>query len=336
MWRKDMVILHVVHNLPGAEGYRCEGRGTTGRTAAALLLSSVIGVGCGGGGGGGSPALAPTVSPTYPPLTTFSNVSYEGESFQADSATGRITPTPSASQGSLTWTGQQLTGASLEVSLPAAGLAFTETFPNPGTRQLEIAPGHTVQLFEASKTASDGSQRSLLLLDPASAGLSYSTLGAWTYASSAAATDHFAARFHLGVRTLGRDIPTSGTGTFAGVMLGTFADGADVYNVSAAARAQADFAARQVAFSTDSSRKVLVGTPPTTPTVADSSLNLAGTLTYPSGSNALSGVLTAGDMSGPSSARFYGPAAVEIGGDYVVQNGGGSRQMTGSYVLRKQ
>jgi hypothetical protein len=333
---KDMVIPHLVHKLPGTRLARCQGRLqiTARHMATTLLVLGATAAGCGGGGGGGSPALAPAVTPTYPTLMALSKVDSQGASYRADAVAGQLSSAPSISQGLLAWNGGQLTGVSLEVSIPSQNVAFAETFSSPGTRQLEIAPGNTVALYVANKTASDGSERSLLLLDPTSAGLSYSTLGYWTYAGSAAATSHYGGRFHLGAQTVGRDIPTSGTASFVGVMLGTFADGSALYDVSAVARAQADFAARQVTLNTDGSRRVPLGS--LAAPVGDPSLNLAGTLSYASGSNSLSGALSAGDMSGPSTATFYGPAAAELGGSYAVQNGGASRQMIGSYVLRKQ
>jgi hypothetical protein len=173
-----------------------------------------------------------------------------------------------------------------------------------------------------------------LLVDPTSAGFSYATLGAWTYAISPASSTRYGAHFHLGSKTSGRDIPVSGTASFSGVMLGTFADGAAIYDVAAAARAQADFASRSVTLNTEGSRKTPIGS--SSPMLSDPSLDLSGTLRYPAQTNTLTGTLTAGDMAGPSNAQFYGPAAVELGGSYAVQNGDGSREMKGSYVLRKQ
>jgi hypothetical protein len=331
-----MVIVQLVQKLQRTRPLHCVQLAAPriGSRPAGLLMLATMAAGCAGGGGAGPAAVTPAVTPAYPPVTTLSRAASDGDSYRADADTGQLVPAPSASHGSLVWTAGRLSEVSLEVSVPSAGLTFSETFTNPATQQLEIAPGNSVALYVAEKTASDGSQRSLLLLDPTSAGLSYATLGSWSYASSAAATSHYAARFHLGSETRGRDIPTSGTGSFAGVMLGTFADGTALYNVSAAARAQADFAARQVTLNTDGSRRVALGSPGAA--VDDPSLNLSGTLSYASGSNAMSGALSAGDMSGPSSAKFYGPAAAEMGGSYAVQNGDGSRQMIGSYVLRKQ
>jgi hypothetical protein len=289
--------------------------------------------GCGGGGGGSSPALAPAAT-VYPKLNALTSVNSEGASYRADAAAARLASAPSVSQGVLAWSGDRLTGVSLQVSVPSGGVAFAEAFSPLGTRQLEIAPGNSVTLFTANKTASDGSRRSVLMLDPVSAGLSYSTLGFWSYASSATATTHHGGFFHLGSQTLGRDIPTSGTASFAGTMLSTFADGAALYDVSAVARAQADFGARQVRLTTEGSRRVPLGT--LGAPVADSSLNLSGTLSYAAGSNAMSGTLSAGTMAGPSSAKFYGPAGAEIAGSYAIQDAGITRQMVGSYALRKQ
>jgi hypothetical protein len=41
-------------------------------------------------------------------------------------------------------------------------------------------------------------------------------------------------------------------------------------------------------------------------------------------------------MSGTAAARFFGPAAAELGGVFLMENGTTSEQMTGSFVLKKQ
>jgi hypothetical protein len=53
---------------------------------------------------------------------------------------------------------------------------------------------------------------------------------------------------------------------------------------------------------------------------------LSGQLTYAPQQNALSGVLTTanGQFSGAASARFYGPAAQEVGGAFVLAPTSGS------------
>ncbi len=50
--------------------------------------------------------------------------------------------------------------------------------------------------------------------------------------------------------------------------------------------------------------------------------NMSGTLNYAAGSNAISGTVTTGTgLTGTVTANFFGPAAQEIGGTFVLQDG---------------
>jgi hypothetical protein len=69
--------------------------------------------------------------------------------------------------------------------------------------------------------------------------------------------------------------------------------------------------------------------------MSDPSLNLSGALLFPPGTNQLSGTLTStGGMTGPASAKFFGPAAKEVGGTFFVTNGG-NQQMNGAFGLHR-
>jgi hypothetical protein len=116
-------------------------------------------------------------------------------------------------------------------------------------------------------------------------------------------------------------------------MFGRYADGANLWTATAFASAQADFANRTVAFNT-------TGTQLTTGSITQSAqlLNLSGVLTYPAATNNLTGTLTttgSGPLSGSAAAQFYGPAAAEIGGTFFVRDPLNTRQMTGSFGLKK-
>jgi hypothetical protein len=299
-----------------------------------IVLLAMAGCGSGGGGAGTRPtAPVPLV---YPPLTGSGQANLTGQSVHlgVNAATSRSTQLNGSVDGQIEWVGEAPRVLDMEISVPAAALTFSETFDNPSVRSVEIAPGMRVDLSAEEKVASDGSRRSVLLLHPASAGLRYVTLGAWGYAQPSSPT-YYDGRFTLGTATRVRDIPVTGSASYTGLMLGTLFDAAGVHDVSAYATAQADFATRSVSLGTDLSTRTLRGG--TGVPVSDAGLNLSGVLTYPSGSNNLSGTLTsaANGLTGPSRARFYGPAVRELGGTYFIQNPDGSQQMSGAFALKR-
>jgi hypothetical protein len=56
---------------------------------------------------------------------------------------------------------------------------------------------------------------------------------------------------------------------------------------------------------------------------------MSGNLSYPAGSNNITGaVSTASGMNGTATGRFYGPAGQEIGGTLAVQSGVGAAAST--------
>jgi hypothetical protein len=157
-------------------------------------------------------------------------------------------------------------------------------------------------------------------------------LGAWEYASAAAAASTSNQAFVVGSVTRPADIPTTGTASYSGLMFGRYADGAALWSATAAASATADFANRSVSFITTNTQIVNAATPQQ----AAPNLNLSGTLTYPAATNSLTGIVsTASGLTGPADARFYGPAAVELGGTFFVKDGGNTKQLTGSFGLKQ-
>ena len=291
--------------------------------------------GCGGSGGGAATRPAAPVPLVYPPVNS-GQVQLTGQSVHVgiDSATLRSTQLNGTVEGRIDWVGDQPKALVMDFSVPAAALQFSETFDALSARTLDIAPGLRVTVSTEEKIATDGTRRSVLLLHPESAGLRYATLGAWGYAQPSSPTQYDGS-FVLGTATRVRDIPVTGSASYAGLMLGTFLDGSAAYDVSAFATAQADFAARTVSFATDLSTRTArggAGTP-----VLDPTLNLSGTLSYAEGSNRLAGTLTnaSTDMSGQASARFYGPAVRELGGTYFIEKSDKSKQMSGAFAVRR-
>jgi len=253
-----------------------------------------------------------------------------------DLATPTLTNIGGESKGILTFTSGQLSSATIEVSAPSVSLAFSETFISPSTQSLPGLPA-PIRVYTADKTDPvDGTVRSLLLLDPVSAGLSYSTLGAWGYEDPSNPTQSFGGWLAIGIETRGADIPTTGTADYFGGMAGIYADGTTLYQVGATASAKADFGARNIQFSTTNTFKRDLNTPGAI-AAATPSLDITGNnLQYPAGQNRISGAVTSSTMSGTTEARFFGPAASELGGTFFMQNGAKTEQMSGGFVLKKQ
>jgi hypothetical protein len=235
------------------------------------------------------------------------------------SATGRISGSASGVQA-LTLTVNGIGGASFSEQFSAADLTTSAA-----------VPGTNATLLSGNKTATDGSVRTLTIVDTRSSNLNYTVLGAWEYAPMAGATSTNAAWFAFGPATRPTDIPLTGTATYNGLMVGRYADGAEIWTVGATASAGADFANRSVIFNTSNTQLNNQ-----TGTLAAPTLNLSGTLSYAAGANHVTGALTTpAGLTGTTSAQFYGPAAAELAGAFFVRDGANAKQMTGSFGVKR-
>ena len=330
------------------------------RSVVAGTLAAAL-AGCGGGGGGG--AIQPDDYP-YPTLASavpadtgnglHANYTLDDTTKQfiaAPAATvSAAVNSPAAEQIKLTVA--NFAGDSFNVTLPIATLGSTPLAgsPLPGCPSCLRAP-------TVAPIASDGKAVSFVYLDPAAAGLQYSTLGLWSKERSSddPATDVFVGgAFSLGVLTRGVDLPTVGTASYAGPFVGRYADGTNTYLVGAAASASANFGTRSVSFATTSTQiaRELGGGTLALP-AAEARLNLSGTLNYAPGANQLAGTVftssvAAGGfgMTGTIQGAFYGPPArtatppapAELGGTLTATNAaiGGTRQLNGAFALKRQ
>lgn len=218
----------------------------------------------------------------------------------------------------------------------ASGVSFTETFkasdliagnwhgPLPGDMQVTLLGGF--------KDAEDGSARLVEFIKPDANFFQYSTLGWWDYLSTTGDETH--GYFVAGDPTRPSDIPTTGTASYSGLMLGHYASADGLYAVNAKASAQADFAAQTVALQTSGTVKGTFGD--VSSFVADSGLNLTGTLSINRTDNKLTGQLaTTNGLSGGAVGKFFGPAAKEMGGTFLLQNNQGTEQMVGGFLLKR-
>jgi hypothetical protein len=166
-------------------------------------------------------------------------------------------------------------------------------------------------------------------MDP---GYSYTQFGDWYQCSTncvypATGTLTAATGFFVrGEATAPANIPTTGTATYIGDSHGVGIDATgNLSDVYADMTAIANFAARNLFFATTNTEAQPFGS---TGYVANSNLNMTGTLTYAAGQNLFAGTVTvagtgANAMSGTATGRFYGPAAQEIGGVFGLSGAGG-------------
>jgi hypothetical protein len=250
-------------------------------------------------------------------------------------------------------------GIGQEITFAGAGNAVTFSAPVPVGQIARFTPtlfqiqsGSRLIQISATNGFDFGSVNGVLFDSADGAGrqivVKNQSGGAWDYGSSIVlqewqtygywAVDNLAAgnhsgafgSFSVGAATAGSSIPTVGTFTFRGDLLGDYIhDGLISTRVGASVSLAVDFANRTAGFSSadwaDSAGSV-AGTA------------LHGTLSYGSGQNALSGQLTTanGALSGPAVAQFYGPAAQEVGGAFtLIQTNGGQERLVGGFGARR-
>jgi hypothetical protein len=162
--------------------------------------------------------------------------------------------------------------------------------------------------------------------------LQFSSLGVWNTVDVATGQMTNAVAFSVGTRTLGSDIPTTGTATYFGYMLGVAVEGASQFSVSANASALANFGTRSVAVQTQNSVKTDLGGN-NAPTSA-ANYDMTGSLGYAAGTNSLSGTVTTADgKTGAATGNFYGPQAAELGMTFKATSAEGT--LVGGAALKR-
>ena len=162
----------------------------------------------------------------------------------------------------------------------------------------------------------------------------------WNYQSFGIWNSNATGNGHLGLESFGNiyppstSVPSSGSATFTGELAGFYVSAAGKGSIAAAnLSVTADFTARSLSFAS-------TGTTLTTDlsnAVAAPELNLAGTLTYGSGSNTFLGTLSnaGGTMSGKTYGKFYGPASQELGGIFTVKSATTAETLAGAYGAKR-
>ena len=293
-----------------------------------LLVSALASMAGCAGGGSGSASPSP-----YPPINSVSQsttLSVVSSNVTHDNPTTKFAPTGGTVGISASGNGSTIAAVDLNVA-GVSGVTFQQTFSS-FTPQLD---SHGVPLlYVASVTAPDGSVRQMLFANPSNSlfSLTYTTFGYWAYDASATATSGVGGTFATGVATRTQDLPTMGTANYSGGMIGRYTDGTTQWAVTANASSTANFGTGTISLTTSGSSKAPVAGGPA---VSDLSLNLSGGLLFPPGTNQASGTLTsASGMTGPASAKFFGPGAQELGGTFFVTNSA-NQQMNGAFGLHR-
>lgn len=299
-----------------------------------LLAVSLISAGCGGGGGGGGGGVdTPSiVRPSYSDLTNLASpvrmdigsvTSFNNST--ADYPATTLTPQITANASSL---------ASITIVIPELGV--NDTYTSADVVSTGVIGNMTIPIIDAVKT-SGGVTREFVYIQPAtSSSLRYSSLGIWRQTDASSLTDM--AFISFGSKTAGSDIPTAGTGTYTGAILGFATEGVGAnYTIKAPAIAIADFGARSVMLASTLSIKTNHIDPLNPFSTTDApGYNLSGTLTYAAGNNALSGpIITANGKTGTATGVFYGPQATEIGGTFRTSEAGGTKMFAGGFGLKQ-
>jgi hypothetical protein len=170
-----------------------------------------------------------------------------------------------------------------------------------------------------------------LVANPYALGWNYQSFGVWEGREYSYGSIHSTS---FGAPTPASAVPSGGTATFAGKLSGFYVSPAGEGSIAAAdLTVRADFSLRSLAFAS-------TGTVTTrdlkSPTAAPN-LNLSGTLTYSPASNQITGTLgnASGTMQGRTTARYYGPAAQELGGVFALKSATTVETFAGAYGAKR-
>lgn len=170
-----------------------------------------------------------------------------------------------------------------------------------------------------------------VIANPYTLGWEYQSFGAWN-------SIHFLSgevnAVSFGTRTPGPSVPVAGQARFAGQLAGHYVspEGAG-YTAAATVDVSVNFHTRELGLA--SSGTVLTRDFATA--VQAPGLNLQGTLTYAPGASAFSGTLSnqAATMSGTTDGSFYGPAAQELGGVFLLKSESTPEKFVGAYGAKR-
>lgn len=309
-------------------------------TSTVLILTACAG---GGGGGGGSSAGGVTVTPftswsaIQPNTTVIAYGDTTQVSYVDDPVTGLVATisSPTQNQG----------GASLTLSYGSSLINSVTANSGQGTViTFDKAAGDTIAPLPVGPFAGDVSVALKangsaigLFAEPCPSnpcGWNYQSYGVWINGidPTTGLGNGTTGAISVGSATPVSGMPATGTATFVGTAGGLYVSptGAASFTI-ADMSASVNFGTRALGFSTTTTNL----TNNFTSFTARNDLNMSGTLTYASGTNAFTGTVTAAGagsgLSGNAVGKFYGPTATEIGGTYAIKAGSGLESLIGGF-----
>lgn len=317
---------------------------TTRLASIAMLTATALLSACGGGGGsGGGAAVSPsfplgsTPSTTPQDLTTLpvlTEVQVNGvTTASVEVGSGYFVPLSVTPRVGI----RTQAGDIQEIALQVPELSVAQTFVRSTSLTTEAVSGGFGFNWATGSRTSGVQQFEIDIIDPDTAGLRYHSFGTWGRDANNTTFQAVALGYlTIGTPTLGGNVPTSGTAAYSGVMNAIYTTNGTFDDVTAQALANVNFATRSITFSTTGSvRQPAVGNPGNA-VFAAPTYNMSGTLTYTGGSNVITGTATTGTgLTGTVSANFFGPAAQEIGGTFLLQDGGSTTRMMGAFGVHQ-
>ena len=292
--------------------------------------------GCGGGGavgplGSGTVPLGAAPSATPQDLTTLSaltEVRVNSElSGTVNISTGVVTPLATTTRVGFRVSAGQIVEVALVV--PEAGINASYSGSAITPRNDTTVTGF---VWADSLAFAGTTVQGISIVNPDPARLDYHTLGSWANVPAPLSTYSYGYVI-LGTATPAAQVPVSGSASYVGLLSAAYSGPSTLLEVSAQANATANFASNAVTLTTTGSQRLDALTPSST-AVTDSGFNLSGTLNWTPGTNQLSGTLTtANGLSGAATARFYGPAAQELGGTFDLSAGVSVNRLIGGFSL---
>lgn len=241
------------------------------------------------------------------------SVTITGQSRTVSFSQGGVAATPSALASDATLTvnynsAEELTSAQLRADGDDKGRWY-ETHTQSDNNDTDI-------IYNSGASYNDVYQ----IANPYNNSYEYQTFGLWNR-SLGWASGNFGS-FSVGSETPDTTIPTVGTATYTGLVRGV---SNEFFWFNSSFTANADFANRTVSFATANTTSYMdfQYTSEETEAVIADDYNFSGNMSYSEGNNNLTGNITSdGGATGTIDARFFGPEAEEIGGNFILEDAG--------------
>jgi hypothetical protein len=294
-----------------------------------ILLAALTA--CGGGGGGGGVREVPFTS--FDAVTPNQTVVMSGISTRAS---GTLTIFPGGggfAVDTFNFSFVEDSNTTARLTYDGSGGLSGMGFSTPGS-SASFGQGQ-INCTSGAVCVGGNSTSVGLAVDAFAFGWNYQSFGAWLNLLSP--TTFQVGAMSAGAVTPASAVPGSETATFGGFASGFYVDSVGVPYVTAAnMSAVVDFGMERIAFSTTDTTIGNLNTGATP--IRSSGLDISGNLTRTPGSAQFTGTVSSQDTTlfGTATARFYGPAAEELGGVYALGGSGGNpSRMIGAFGARR-